>query len=406
MDCSPASSANRSGDDETTTVGALGEAIRGCKVYTEIPKLIAQALADGLSLEGAGEALSIGAAGLFLRSLTGKPDGRAPAYVGPICGATCSVSRRLQHEEQAAGAADMAHGPEVKSTQYRMEPTIQPDMDAVAALPHRSQEELLEAITQSIYNQPPTDWSKVTNLGMMRAVPEVKATVNLAQQYVELRYDPQVLMHRLAEIVCHDSFHRDARLQASPRLSSRSFRNTREPWALDASGRRLPGRRGLLRQEHVGLRGRAGADARRIVFSPARTPPWLGKKAKRIPSSDRRNALSFFRPTLLPQSMLQTPRQRRESHDQRKPTSPPGSPPQHDAMVAMLREMVDIDKRQLQQAWHRRGRRGGAALHAGAGHSRRSRPPAEPRRLPARPRCLGTDRPAMPAATSSLMGPS
>ena len=33
-------------------------------------------------------------------------------------------------------------------------------MDAVAALPHRSQEELLEAITQSIYTQPPTDWSQ------------------------------------------------------------------------------------------------------------------------------------------------------------------------------------------------------------------------------------------------------
>ena len=30
-------------------------------------------MADGLSLEGTGEALSIGAAGLFLRSLTGNP---------------------------------------------------------------------------------------------------------------------------------------------------------------------------------------------------------------------------------------------------------------------------------------------------------------------------------------------
>ena len=35
--------------------------------------MLAKALADGLSLEGAGEALSIGAAGLFLRSLTGNP---------------------------------------------------------------------------------------------------------------------------------------------------------------------------------------------------------------------------------------------------------------------------------------------------------------------------------------------
>jgi hypothetical protein len=110
-----------------------------------------------------------------------------------------------------------------------MEATLQPDMDAVAALPHRSQEELLEAITQSIYNQPPTDWAKVSNLGMMRAVPEVKATVNLAQQYVNLRYDPQVLIDRLAQIVCHDNFtemhafkHHQAVIE--------EFHATREPW--------------------------------------------------------------------------------------------------------------------------------------------------------------------------------
>jgi hypothetical protein len=110
-----------------------------------------------------------------------------------------------------------------------MEPTIQPDMDAVAALPHRSQEDLLEAITHSIYNQPPTDWSKVSNLGMMRAVPEVKGTVNLAQQYVNLRYDPQVLINRLAQIVCHDNFtemhafkHHQAVIE--------EFHATREPW--------------------------------------------------------------------------------------------------------------------------------------------------------------------------------
>jgi hypothetical protein len=40
----------------------------------------------------------------------------------------------------------------------------------------------------------------------MRAVPEVKDTVNLAQQYVNCGYDAQALMNRLGEIVCHDSF--------------------------------------------------------------------------------------------------------------------------------------------------------------------------------------------------------
>jgi hypothetical protein len=218
----------RTGDDETAAIGALGEGIRGCKQYSEIPKMIAQALADGLSLEGAGEALSIGAAGLFLRSLTGNPmdvhlhtSANLRRYLIRLDGFSMKnklLTLLLWHT-----------GPEVKSTQYRMEPTIQPDMDAVAALPHRSQEDLLEAITQSIYTQPPTDWSKVSNLGMMRAVPEVKATVNLAQQYVDLHYDPQVLIYRLAEIVCHDSFTEMHAFKHHQAIVE-EFANTREPW--------------------------------------------------------------------------------------------------------------------------------------------------------------------------------
>jgi hypothetical protein len=39
--------------------------------------------------------------------------------------------------------------------------------------------DLLDAIKHSIYNQPPTDWSKVTNLGVTRAVPEVKEAFRL-----------------------------------------------------------------------------------------------------------------------------------------------------------------------------------------------------------------------------------
>jgi hypothetical protein len=42
---------------------------------------------------------------------------------------------------------------------------------------------------------------KVTNLGIMRAVPEVKETVNPAAQYAKAGYDPQTFIARLAEIV-------------------------------------------------------------------------------------------------------------------------------------------------------------------------------------------------------------
>jgi hypothetical protein len=218
----------RTGDDETTMIGQLGESIRSCTKYDEIPKLISQALVDGLSMEGAGEALSIGAAGLFLRSLTGNP-------MDVHLHTSINLRRYLLKLEGLSMKNKLLilllwhTGPEVKSTQYRMEAELQPDMAAVDAMPVQSQDELLDAITQSIYTQPPTDWSTVTNLGRMRAVPEVRITVNLATQYMRLGYDPEALMKRLGEIVCHDNF---TEMHAYKHHQSivEEFRATREPW--------------------------------------------------------------------------------------------------------------------------------------------------------------------------------
>jgi len=217
------------GDDETIAVGRLGKNIGQVEEFAEIPVMIASALAKGLSLDGAGEALSIGAAGLFTRSLGGNP-------MDVHLHTSINLRRYLIGLPGLALRSKLLllmnwHlGPEIRSTQMRMEPPgSQPDMEAVKALPPRSQEALLDAITHSIYTQPPTDWSTVTNLGLMRAVPEVKHTIELAVQYVENRYDPDALIARLAEIVCHDNFtemhafkHHNAIVE--------EFRNTRDPW--------------------------------------------------------------------------------------------------------------------------------------------------------------------------------
>jgi hypothetical protein len=218
----------RSGKDETIAIGAVGEAIGRVNVYSEIPELLAKALVDGLSLEGAGEALSIGAAGLFLRSLTGNP-------MDVHLHTSANLRRYLLRLDGLSPRNKLLvlllwhTGPEVRSTQYRMEPAPQPDLAAVAALPARSQEALLDALTQSIYQQPPTDWATVTNLGMMRAVPEVKGTVNLAQQYVQCGYDAQALIRRLGEIVCHDSFTEMHAFKHHQAIVE-EFHATREPW--------------------------------------------------------------------------------------------------------------------------------------------------------------------------------
>jgi len=218
----------QSGEDETDVIGRVGEAIGRCDVYADIPVLLAKALADGLSLEGAGEALSIGAAGLFLRSLTGNPmdvhlhtSANLRRYLIRLDG--LSLKNKLL-------VLLLWHtGPEVRSTARRMVPAPQPDPEAVAALPYRTQDELLEAITESIYHQPQTDWATVTNLGQMRAVPEVKETVNLAQQYVQYGYDATALMTRLAEIVCHDNFTEMHAFKHHQAIVE-EFYATREPW--------------------------------------------------------------------------------------------------------------------------------------------------------------------------------
>jgi hypothetical protein len=218
----------RSGDDETAAIGALGEAIGRVDVYAEIPALMAQALADGLSLDGAGEALSIGAAGLFLRSLTGNP-------MDVHLHTSANLRRWLLRQDGLSPRNKLLllltwhTGPEVRSTQTRMEPAPQPDLAAVAALPPRTQAELLDAIVHSIHTQPPTDWSKVTNLGLMRAVPEVKGTVNLAQQYVQSGYNEQALIDRLAELVCHDDFTEMHAIKHHNAIFE-EFHATRAPW--------------------------------------------------------------------------------------------------------------------------------------------------------------------------------
>jgi hypothetical protein len=218
----------RSGDDETAVIGALGEAIGRLENFSDVPVMLAKALAEGLSMDGTGEALSIGAAGLFLRSITGNPmdvhlhtSANLRRYLVRLDG--LSLRNKIL-------ALLMWHtGPEVKSTQRRMAPTQQPDPADVAALPYRTQSDLLEAISQSIYDQPPTDWSQVTNLALMRAAPEVKITVNLAQQYVDLGYDPQVLTQRLGEIVCRDNF-TEMHAYKHHQAIVEEYYDTRAPW--------------------------------------------------------------------------------------------------------------------------------------------------------------------------------
>ena len=218
----------QSGSDETPAIGSLGDTISRCHTYAEIPGMLGRALAEGLSLEGTGEALSIGAAGLFLRSLTGNPMD-VHMHTGVNLRRYLVRMDGLSRRTKLLALLLWHTGPEVRSTQQRMEPTVQPDEDAVAALPYRTQADLLDTISENIYDQPPIDWSAVTNLGRLRAAPEVKPTVHLAQQYVNYGYDPTALITRLAEIACHDNFTEMHAFKHHQAIVE-EFDATREPW--------------------------------------------------------------------------------------------------------------------------------------------------------------------------------
>jgi len=67
----------RTGEDETAVIGELGEAISAVDVFSDIPVLMAKALAGGISLEGAGEALCGGSLPALARR---QPNGCPPVY--------------------------------------------------------------------------------------------------------------------------------------------------------------------------------------------------------------------------------------------------------------------------------------------------------------------------------------
>jgi hypothetical protein len=99
---------------------------------------MAKASASGILLEGAGEGLSLGAAGLFLRSLGGNPMDvhlhtsiNLRRYLLKLDGISLKNKLLLLLTWQS--------GQEIRSTAGRMEPYPQPDMKAVAALSARSQ---------------------------------------------------------------------------------------------------------------------------------------------------------------------------------------------------------------------------------------------------------------------------
>ena len=189
---------------ETERIGELGLAMGRSKNYLDNIEPLARALADGLSLEGAGEALSVGAAAAYISTSYGNPmDSHLHTgtnnrrYLLRMPG----VSRR----NRILGLLTGFTGPEVLLAERLLNWDVNLDGDVTRSLPDRDQTSLLDALVESIEGQPWLDWRKI-GVALTVAPDSVKETVALARQYAEKGYDPEAYFERLGEIACRDDF--------------------------------------------------------------------------------------------------------------------------------------------------------------------------------------------------------
>jgi hypothetical protein len=196
---------SKTGADETAAITALADEIGRLDEFAEIPRLLAQALGNGLSLEGVGEALSVGGSTLFLRSETGNPMDvhiNTGANTRRYLLRQPELSRRIKLQALLVWNT----GPEVRMAQRMLAPRIQPEPERVAALPHRTQGELLDEIETLIGRLPVGERLPAANLATWRSTDEVKQAAALAQQYAECGYSPEPLITALGRIACRDNF--------------------------------------------------------------------------------------------------------------------------------------------------------------------------------------------------------
>ncbi len=193
------------GEDETRAVTALADEIGRCSDFAEVPGMLARALAEGLSLQGVGEGLSVGGSTLFLRSQTGNPMDvhiNTGANTRRYLLRQPELSRRIKLQALLVWNT----GPEVRMAQRMLAPDLQPEPERVASLPFRGQDELLEEIEALIGRLPVGERLPAANLASWRSTDEVKQAAALGQQYADLGYAPEPLITMLGKIACRDNF--------------------------------------------------------------------------------------------------------------------------------------------------------------------------------------------------------
>lgn len=186
--------------DESEAIAALTETIGHVDDITTIGRLVAKGLGDGLSLTGAGEALSIGGAMLFLRSRSGNPFDvhihtgiNARRYLIGLDG--ISVRNKI------LGLLTWCWGNEVRFINDIIDWPVGCDVSATDL----GQVGLLAAIEASITTQPVVHaFDSGVNVDALELTDAAQEPMALAQQYAEAGYDAAAFFAMISQFTCHD----------------------------------------------------------------------------------------------------------------------------------------------------------------------------------------------------------
>ena len=190
------------GPDETPTIAALSDDIGRVEGLNDVPHLLARALGDGLSLKGTGEALSVGASHLFLRSRTGDV---MEVHANTTTNAQRFLLRQSELSVQTKLRALLVWdtGPDVRLLRRNLAPDIRPDPARVGALGFRSQQSLLTEI-EEVLSMIPAHTSPPAAPRPPNGGDAIDHLVEMAQQYGNCGHDPAALFMALAKHVCRD----------------------------------------------------------------------------------------------------------------------------------------------------------------------------------------------------------
>ena len=190
--------------DESESIEKLAHSIGSISKMPEVTELLFEAFSAGMSLHGAGEALSIGGARLFLRSHTGNPFD-VHIHTGINARRYLLGIEDVSVRAKALGLLSWPSGVEVRYLDETLKWTLDENPDHFDDDVEATQAGLLDAIESSIKGQPELDIREIT-VGISELVlPDCARTaLALARRYVLKGYDPEALFRLTATLVCRD----------------------------------------------------------------------------------------------------------------------------------------------------------------------------------------------------------